>query len=93
MFRYFGRIQIIKWQKWDHCFFSLFHSHFLDFWPKGNVEENGLYAYGISFKKSCVRVPMWAQWVKNLTSIHENEDSIPCLAQCVKNPVLPQAFL
>ena len=34
-------------------------------------------------------VPIAAQWVKNLTSVHENMSLIPGLTKWVKDPMLP----
>ena len=41
----------------------------------------------------CSGAPAVAQWIKNLTSIHEDVGLIPGLTQWIKDPTCPQAVV
>ena len=60
----------------------------------GNTRvTTGLDGEKIKTEEAEIGVPVVAQQARNLTSIHEDEGSIPGLTQWVKDPVLLQTVV
>ena len=63
---------------------ELIFTHFLQGWW-----QVGMLALKGALRRRIEGVPAVVQWVKNLTSIHEDASLIPSLAQGVKDHALP----
>ena len=65
--------------------------NYLPPWGLGPGFCGSLWMSSLPIKMQDVRVPIVAQWVKNLTRIQEDVGSIPGLIQWIRDLALPQA--
>ena len=70
---------------------NLYGNGYIDQWLLYCTEQIEVISASVMALNTICRVPTVTQWVKNLTSTHEDVGLIPGLAHCVKDLALPQA--